>query len=111
MNGPKIQGKVIRSIAHDQWARFRKIDLSSVSRVKVSASSGTEGGTLELRAGTPQGVLLGSVVIPGTGGWDKFQEFTIPVTQSPGGSADVVAVFVNPGKGGLMNVDWFEFVK
>ena len=111
LNGPKIQGKVIGSIAHDQWARFRKIDLSSVSRVKVSASSGTEGGTLELRAGTPQGVLLGSVVIPGTGGWDKFQEFTIPVTQSPGGSADVVAVFVNPGKGGLMNVDWFEFVK
>lgn len=25
------------------------------------------------------------------------------------GRTEVVAVFVNPGKGGLMNVDWFQF--
>jgi cytochrome c len=110
LEGPKKQGKVIGSIAHSHVARFSSIDLAAVGKVKVRASSGGTGGTIEFRAGAPDGPLLGSVVVPNTGGWDKFQDFEATLTKTQT-RADVCLVFVNPGKGGLMNVDWVEFRK
>jgi len=110
LEGPKKQGKVIGSTAHGHLARFFSIPLADVSRVKVRASSGNVGGTIEFRAGSPDGPLLGSVAVPNTGGWDQFRDFETPLTKTHQ-RADVCLVFVNPGKGGLMNLDWVEFRK
>ena len=110
LEGPKKQGKVIGSTAHGHVARFKSIPLAEVGKVKVRASSGGSGGTIEFRAGAPDGPLLGSVEVPNTGGWDKFQDFETTLTKTQD-RADVCLVFVNPGKGGLMNVDWVEFRK
>ena len=82
-----------------------------MSAVKVLASSGGSGGKIELRVGAPDGPLMGTVDVPVTGGWDKFVERQAPLTPPSKERGDVYAVFVNPGKGGLMNVDWIEFVK
>lgn len=109
--GPKIQGKVIGSIAHGQYVRFASIPLGVVSSIQVSASSGGSGGKIEFRAGSPEGSLLGSVEVPVTGGWDKFQGFDSKIAPEIKARSDVFLVFVNPGKGGLMNVDWVEFRK
>jgi cytochrome c len=110
LEGPKKQGKVIGSTAHGHVARFKSINLAEVGKVKVRASSGGSGGTIEFRVGAPDGPLLGSVEVPKTGGWDKFQDFETTLTKTQD-RADVCLVFVNPGKGGLMNVDWVEFRK
>ncbi len=110
IEGPRKQGKVIGSIAHGHFVRFASVPLGEVGRVKVFASSGGAGGTIEIRSGAPEGGLLGSIEVPVTGGWDQFREFETTLTKT-GNRADVCLVFVNPGKGGLMNVDWVEFGK
>jgi len=110
LQGPKIQGKVIGSTAHAHKVRFDDIPLGEVGALKVLASSGGAGGRIEFHSGSPEGPLLGSIEVPNTGGWDKFQEFKSTVKPSEE-RTDVYLVFVNPGKGGLMNVDWVEFVK
>ncbi len=111
LQGPRIQGKVIGSTANGHSAKFNSIPLSQVRSIKVRASSGGSGGKVEIRTGAVDGPLVGSVEVPTTGGWDKFQEFTSPITAPNQDRADVYLVFVNPGKGGLMNVDWVEFQK
>ena len=90
--------------------QFTAINLSDVGRIVARASSGNVGGKIEFRAGSPDGVLLGTVEVPNTGGWDRWIEpaFDLP-TNAARGRADVFAVFVNPGKGGLMNLDWVQF--
>jgi cytochrome c len=52
---------------------------------------------------------LARVEVPVTGGWEAWQEITAPLSQPGAGRTDVFAVFVNPGKSGLMNLDWIQF--
>lgn len=107
--GPKKQGKVIGSTAHGHAIRFRSVPLGNTRSLQIMASSGGSGGTIEVHAASQDGPLLGSVVVPPTGGWDKFQSFNLPLVAKGVERADVWLVLVNPGKGGLMNLDWVEF--
>ena len=66
------------------------------------------GGTIELRAGSKTGELLASFEVKPTGAWDKWVELEAPL-KTPATRGDVYIVFVNPGKGGLMNLDWVQF--
>jgi len=47
------------------------------------------------------------VEVKPTGGWDKWVELRSPL--STGYRGDVYLLFLNPGKGGLMNLDWIQF--
>ena len=51
---------------------------------------------------------MATVDIKHTGDWNKFMDNKGPLTATPG-RHDVFLVLVNPGKGGLMNIDWVEF--
>jgi cytochrome c len=115
VRGPKVMSageasgkRVIGSIDHGHFVVFRGLNLSDTRKVKARATSGGSGGRIEFRAGSPGGDLLASVEVPVTGGWDKWREFEAALNK-PAGRGDVCVVFANPGKGGLMNVDWVEF--
>jgi cytochrome c len=98
------------AINHGHSVRFASIDLSAVGGIKVRASSGNAGGRIEFHAGSKDGPLLGSVDVPNTGGWEKWIEPVFALApDAPRTRTDVVALFTNPGKGGLMNFDWVEF--
>ena len=88
---------------------LEKMRCSLLRFITVRASSGNVGGKIEFRTGSPTGELLGSVEVPNTGGWDQYIEpqFPLPST-APRGRTDLYAVFINPGKGGLMNLDWVQ---
>jgi glucosylceramidase len=47
--------------------------------VSVRVASHSSGGTLELRIDAPNGPLVGSVQIGGTGGWDNWTTVTAPI--------------------------------
>jgi cytochrome c len=111
LDGPKVQGKAIGSIAHGQSAMFAAIPLGDVGSVKVRASAGAGGGKVEVRSGAVDGPVLGTIDVAPTGAWDKFVELETALAAPGKDRADVYLVFVNPGKGGLMNVDWVEFGK
>lgn len=116
VNGPRISGngsasgkKVLGSINDKHTIRFEHVNLAQVGGFTVRASSGNVGGVVELHVGSPDGQLLGKVEVPNTGGWDKWIEPAARFASPLEGRTDVFAVFVNPGKGGLMNLDWVQF--
>ncbi|MFF8470736.1 ThuA domain-containing protein [Streptomyces griseus] len=105
-------GKRLIEIEAGDWIAFEPVNLKGVESVTVGASSGGLGGTVEFRAGSPTGAMLGSVSIPNTGGWEKLVSPTTKL-KDPGGTTTLYAVFTHPdwapGKADLLSVDWLHF--
>lgn len=105
--GARVLGNFVGSIDHLHSVRFANINLADSSTVTIRVASAGSGGLLELHSADPEGPLLASFEVTPTGGWEKWVEKTAPLNQKPRG--DVIVVFKNPGKGGLMNLDWVQF--
>lgn len=112
--GPKIIGganasgkKGYGAINHGHTLRFANVNFANIKSFTARTASAGVGGKVEFRLDQATGPLLGTVDVPVTGNWDKWQEGT--TTFAPvQGRHDLVLVFVNPGKGGLMNIDWVQ---
>jgi cytochrome c len=114
VHGPRITGggeqRRLGSVDHGHFVRLANLDLSNVGSVTARYSSGNVGGQIELRVGSATGDLIGSIDAPNTGGWDQWTEAKTQLDASaPHARAEVYVVFVNPGKSGLMNLDWLQF--
>ncbi|MCX4656515.1 ThuA domain-containing protein [Streptomyces microflavus] len=105
-------GKRLIEIEDGDWVAFDPVNLKGVESVTVGASSGGLGGTVEFRAGSPTGELLGSVTVPNTGGWERLISPTTEL-KDPVGTTELYTVFTNPewntGKADLLSVDWLHF--
>jgi hypothetical protein len=78
------------------------------SACTVRAATPNNACSVELRLDSPSGILVGTVSIGNTGGWDTYSDFTATVTGATG-SHDLYLVFKG-GSGYLMNVDQFTFI-
>ncbi|MEW6160603.1 MAG: carbohydrate-binding protein, partial [Verrucomicrobiota bacterium] len=107
-SGLKVLGGFLGAIDHEHFARFNRLNLQDTSGITVRVASAGQGGRIELRSGSPQGELLAELEVKPTGGWDKWVELSASLRR-PANRDDVFVVFVNPGKGGLMNLDWIQF--
>lgn len=107
VTGARVLGAFVGAIDHGHSVKFANVNLAGVGSLTARASSGNVGGKIEFRVSSPTGELLGSLDVPNTGGWEKWIEQKIPLDSTR--RADVYAVFVNPGKAGLMNLDWVQF--
>ncbi|GFJ82268.1 ThuA domain-containing protein [Phytohabitans houttuyneae] len=105
-------GKRLGDIDHGDWISFGPVNLAGIASVTVGATSGSTGGAIEFRAGSPTGQLLGRATIANTGGWDGLVSPTATLTR-PAGTFTLYAVFVNPAQVGgtpdLMSLDWLRF--
>jgi hypothetical protein len=105
-------GKRLGEIEHGDWVAYDPINLSKAPSVTVGVSSGGIGGTIEFRADSPTGQLLGSVAVPNTGGWNNVVSPTVTLT-NPGRTVTLYAVFTNPAwnpsLADLMTLDWLQF--
>ncbi|WP_258049548.1 PQQ-dependent sugar dehydrogenase [Streptomyces finlayi] len=99
-------GKTVGHIDNGDWISFKPYVLANVTKLTARVSSGSTGGTLEVRAGTPTGTLLGATAVPATGGWDTFQNVTANLTDRPAGTTTLHLVFKG-GSGSLFDVDDF----
>lgn len=106
-HGLRVLGNFLGSINDQHYALFKNINLAQVSSVQFRVASAASGGRIELRTASLQGAVLAQVEVQPTGAWDKWVDLGAPIPKSE--RADVYIVFVNPGKGGLMNLDWVEF--
>ena len=107
--GSASGGKFIGDTSHGQWLKFSGINLASAGHITCHAASGGVGGGIEFHAGKPDGPLLAKLEVPPTGGWDNWKDITAPLTKPEPVAGEIFLVFVNPGKAGLMNVDWVQF--
>ncbi|TXS32912.1 carbohydrate-binding protein [Streptomyces sp. adm13(2018)] len=101
-------GKTVGYIENGDWIAFRPYALENTDRFTARISSAGTGGTIEVRAGSPTGTLLGTVAAPVTGGWETFQDVTTALTNRPAGSTTLYLVFKG-GSGSLFDVDEFSF--
>ncbi|MBT3149395.1 lectin [Streptomyces sp. CHD11] len=105
---PAHGGKTVGDIHNGDWISFSPYALDNATGFTARVSSGGSGGTLEVRAGSPAGTLLGTATVPVTGGWETFQEVTASLADRPAGSTTLHLVFKG-GSGALFDVDEFSF--
>ncbi|MBL9213071.1 MAG: carbohydrate-binding protein, partial [Opitutaceae bacterium] len=94
------------------YLRFNDVNLQGIAQIACEVSAGAgHGGTLEFRAGRPDGPLLGAVEVPETGRWEDWRTVTAAV-RDPGGVQDLYVVARGaPGRAAKrLNLDVLEFV-
>ncbi|MER7710778.1 lectin [Streptomyces werraensis] len=101
-------GRTVGEIHNGDWISFAPYSLADASRFTARVSSAGSGGTIEVRAGSPTGTLLGTATVPVTGGWDIFRDVTAPLSGQPAGTTTLHLVFKG-GAGPLFDVDEFSF--
>jgi hypothetical protein len=101
-------GKTVGYIDNGDWISFKPYVLGNATRFTARVSSGGSGGTVEVRAGSPTGTLLGAVTVPVTGGWETFEEVGTALSNQPSGTTTLYLVFKG-GSGSLFDVDDFHF--
>ncbi|MEV5373997.1 PQQ-dependent sugar dehydrogenase [Streptomyces albogriseolus] len=101
-------GRTVGEIHNGDWISFAPYSLDNVSLFTARVSSAGSGGTIEIRAGSPAGTLLGTATVPVTGGWDIFRDVTAPLSGQPAASTTLHLVFKG-GAGPLFDVDEFSF--
>ncbi|MFI8194340.1 PQQ-dependent sugar dehydrogenase [Streptomyces sp. NPDC085946] len=102
-------GRTVGDVHNGDWISFTPYLLRDAEKITARVSSGGTGGTLEIRAGSPGGTLLGRATVPVTGGWDTFQDVSAALTRAPRGTTTLYLVFRGSGTGALYDVDDFTF--
>ncbi|WP_190849829.1 PQQ-dependent sugar dehydrogenase [Streptomyces aurantiacus] len=105
---PAHGGKTVGNIENGDWISFKPYALGNAARFTARVSSAGAGGTIEVRAGSTTGTLLGTATVPVTGGWETFQDVTAALSNQPTGSTSLYLVFKG-GSGALFDLDEFSF--
>ncbi|GAA3156322.1 hypothetical protein GCM10017687_87870 [Streptomyces echinatus] len=100
--------KVVGDIHNGDWISFTPYVLSDAKKITARIASGGAGGTLEVRAGSATGTLLGKATVPATGGPDTYQDVTAGLSRAPRGTTTLYLVFKG-GSGALFDLDDFTF--
>ncbi|MFJ8857547.1 PQQ-dependent sugar dehydrogenase [Streptomyces sp. NPDC102451] len=101
-------GRAVGYIENGDWISFKPYLLADATRLTARVASGNAGGTLEVRAGSPTGTLLGSAAVAATGGWESFQNVSADLSNRPAGTTTLHLVFKG-GSGSLFDIDDFTF--
>lgn len=112
---PQGGNQHIGSVQDGDWWSFDPVNLSNVTEIRLRASSGGAGGTVQVRAGDPEtGTLVGSAEVTPTGGWQTFTDVTLDVTGAPTESGPLYFVVRKPESAAndadLANFNWVDFV-
>ena len=101
-------GFVVRGLrAGSQLVYPRVKNLQPAMRLSLRVASGhTRGATVEIHEGGPKGKLLGTCVIPATGGWDSYRNVECDLRACPS-VADLSLVVIGDA-GELLRLDWFS---
>ncbi len=65
-------------IDNNDWISFQPYNLSNATRFTARVASAGAGGTIEVRAGSPTGTLLGTATVAGTGGLGDVRRTSPP---------------------------------
>ncbi|QDY10071.1 carbohydrate-binding protein [Micromonospora sp. HM134] len=103
---PAEGGKTVGNIENGDWIGFSPYQLGNVTSFTARVSSAGAGGTVQIRAGSPTGTVLGQATVPVTGGWDVFTTVTGTVSGAPTGTTTLYLTFAG-GSGLLYDLDAF----
>lgn len=100
----------ISYIQNGTWVGYKDFDFGNDSHYFfLEASSESNNGSVELRAGYPDGALIGTVVIENTGSFKTFNTFGINLPKAVSGTRDLYLKFKGQG-GYIFDVRSFGFL-
>ncbi|MEM8625249.1 MAG: carbohydrate-binding protein [Pseudomonadota bacterium] len=102
----------IGSTQNGEWVRYDAVDFGAtadaVQTLELTLSSGSGGGTVEVRTGAPDGSLLASYTTGNTGGWARYDSVALDLG-SVTGLQDLHFVF-RGGASSIMDIDRFRLI-
>ncbi|WP_315662501.1 ThuA domain-containing protein [Amycolatopsis sp. PS_44_ISF1] len=102
-------GKRVGHIESGDWIEFDPVNLAGLGGIGYRVSSGGAGGTIEVHAGAPDGLLVQTAPVANTGGWDSYAELAPSAVTDPGGTGSLFLVFRGTDPGGLFDLDAITF--
>lgn len=105
------KNRVVSEINDGDYIVVKGVDFKQGARsFEASVACSGKGGVIEVRLESERGILLCSLPVADTGGWDKWQTLSAK-TQKQGGVADLYLVFRSKGKPGseVCRMDWWKF--
>lgn len=102
-------GMCLTELANGDWVKVVGVDFSSREVTKFNARVACDGagGKIEIRLGSPDGKLVGTCAVAGTGGAQKWQAVSCDISGASG-KTDLCLVFTG-GEGNLFNLDCWKF--
>ncbi len=100
--------KGIGHIENGDWTSYGAIEFGKKAvefRVRVSAPN--EGSQIVVRVNSPTGVVVGTIPVPATGGWDAFETLSIMLNGMR--SRQTIYLCFTGDSEDLMKVNWFEW--
>lgn len=94
-------GQTLGYVDNGDWVGYATVPTAGAKRFSARVSSAGAGGTIDIRAGSAQGPVLGSVTVPVTGGWESFTTVATNVTSGQG----PLYLSFRGGSGALFDVD------
>ncbi|MEV4516155.1 PQQ-dependent sugar dehydrogenase [Dactylosporangium sp. NPDC049525] len=101
-------GNTAGFIENGDWISYTPYLLNNATQFTARVSSAGAGGTIEVRAGSPTGTLLGTATVTPTGSWDTFANVSTNIAGAPSTATTLYLVFKG-GAGNLFDVDAFTF--
>ncbi len=101
-------GKTVGDVNNGDWISFEPYKINNVTSFTARVSSGGSGGTLQVRAGSATGTVLGSATVNNTGSWETFVNVSGSISSPPAGTTTLYLTF-SGGSGALFDVDSFTF--
>ena len=103
-------GMNVCNIDDGDYIKVRSVDFGTEGAVSfiASVSSVTDGGMIELRLDSPDGLLIGEMNVPNTGGFDNWKLCSTSVTQAQG-VHDLFFVFKGKAQNDLFKFDFWQF--
>lgn len=102
-------GKTVGDINNGDWIGFDPYAIGNATSFTARASSAGTGGTLQVRAGSPTGTVLGTATVPVTGGWDVFTTVSGTLSGAPAGTTTLYLTFAGTTTAALYDLDSFTF--
>lgn len=102
-------GIFVTDIDHADYIRIRNVDFgkSAPKTFHASVASNKDGGTIDVRLGSPNGRKLAILKVGETGGLQSWETVSCPVRQVTG-AQDLYLVFGGINRA-LFNIDWWKF--
>ncbi|HEY3500149.1 MAG TPA: glycoside hydrolase family 43 protein [Polyangiaceae bacterium] len=102
-------GMNLSNLQDGDWIRVRGVDFGSAGArsFRARVASAASGGSLELHLDEPDGTLVGTCAVTGTGDWQTWADVTCEVSGASG-VKDLYLTFEGEGER-LFNVDFWQF--
>jgi hypothetical protein len=105
--------QVVSNISDGAYLQYSNVvfgDDDVYNAVEIKVSSGSDGGSVEVRSGSVDGDILATVAVSNTGSWDDYETFIGYTDTDVTGTHDIYLAFSGTSDS-LMNVDNFSFIE